>query len=123
MTALRATAEDVAPNEPAYRAGYQTLRARTIAFDHAPGTRLSRPALAERFGISASPLREALQRLEQEGLIATFRQSRTVVTHLDPTLLKQAHFFRTGIECEVVNALAGAPDAAALRKIAAIIRM
>ena len=70
-----------------------------------------------------SSLRAALQRLEQDGLVATVRQSRTVVTHIDPSLLKQAHFFRTGIECETVNVLASAPDAIALKKIGAIIRM
>lgn len=115
--------EDTALNEPAQTRVYETLRARIIAFDYVPGKRLSRPELAEQFQVSASPLREALQRLEQDGLVATFRQSRTVVTHIDPGLLKQAHFFRTGIECEVVNALASAPDAVALKKIAAIIRM
>lgn len=115
--------EEIAPSEPAQFRVYETLRARIIAFEYVPGKRLSRPELAEQFQVSASPLREASQRLEQDGLVATFRQSRTVVTHIDPSLLKQSHFFRTGTECEVVNALAGTSDAAALKKIAAIIRM
>ncbi|WP_238367245.1 GntR family transcriptional regulator [Mesobacterium pallidum] len=102
---------------------YEALRARIVALDLPPGARLSRPELAEMFGVSASPLREALQRLERDGLVATFRQSRTVVTHLDAESLRQEHFLRTAIECEVANALAALPDKAALAKTAAILKM
>lgn len=99
------------------------LRARIISLELPPGERLSRPDLAEQFGVSTSPLREAIQRLERDGFVATFRQSRTVVTHIDPGLLQQEHFLRTGIECEVVNALTAMPDKSALKKASAIIRM
>ncbi|MGR3552976.1 GntR family transcriptional regulator [Paracoccus sp. (in: a-proteobacteria)] len=34
-----------------------------------PGTRLEEPALAERFGVSRTPVREALQRLSGTGLV------------------------------------------------------
>ncbi len=36
-----------------------------------PGERLSEVALADRLNVSRTPLRAALQRLEQEGLIST----------------------------------------------------
>lgn len=102
---------------------YEALRARIISLDLMPGERLSRPELAEQFGVSAQPLREALLRLERDGLIATFRQSRTVVTHFDADLMRREHFLRTAIECEVVNILAAQPDKSAMSKAAAIIRM
>lgn len=111
------------PNQPASSLVYETLRARIISLELPPGERLSRSGLAETFGVSASPLREAIQRLERDGLVATFRQSRTVVTSLDPALLQQEHFLRTAIECEVVNALAAMPDKSILSKASAIIRM
>ena len=112
-----------APDRPASSLVYETLRARIISLELPPGERLSRPDLAVQFNISASPLREAIQRLERDGLVATFRQSRTVVTSLDPDLLRQEHFLRTAIECEVVNALAAMADKSALKKASAIIRM
>ena len=112
-----------APNQPASSMVYETLRAQIISLELPPGERLSRTGLAEKFGVSASPLREALQRLERDGLIATFRQSRTIVTSLDPALLQQEHFLRTAIECEVVNTLTAMPDKSVLSKASAIIRM
>lgn len=112
-----------ASNLPASSQIYETLRAQIISLELPPGERLSRSKLAKQFNVSASPLREAIQRLERDGLVATFRQSRTVVTSIDPGLLQQEHFLRTAVECEVVNALAAMPDKAPLKKAAAIIRM
>lgn len=102
---------------------YAALRERIVTFALPPGVRLDRGHLAEEFGVSASPLREAIQRLEREGLVSTFRQSRTVVSHIDPAAVRREHFLRTGIECEVVNALAAAPDPVALKRIEAIVKM
>jgi GntR family transcriptional regulator, vanillate catabolism transcriptional regulator len=57
------------------RPGSQTLKAilgiRDLVFSaaFAPGERLSEPVLAERLGLSRTPIRAALARLEQEGLL------------------------------------------------------
>jgi len=112
-----------APHLPASSNVYATLRAQIISLELPPGERLSRSALAKQFGVSASPLREAIQRLERDGLVATFRQSRTVVTSIAPGLLQQEHFLRTAVECEVANTLAARADELALKKASAIIRM
>lgn len=59
------------------RAGSQTLKAvlgiRELVFSGAfgPGERLSEPVLAQRLGLSRTPIRAALARLEQEGLLET----------------------------------------------------
>lgn len=111
------------PHLPASSQIYETLRAQIISLELPPGERLSRSKLAKHFNVSASPLREAIQRLERDGLVAIFRQSRTVVTSIDPDLLQREHFLRTAVECEVVNALAAMPDKSALKKASAIIRM
>lgn len=102
---------------------YEALRARIIALELLPGARLSRPELADQFGVSASPVREALQRLERDGFVTTFPQSRTIVSHIDPVMVQQEHFLRTGIECEVVHALAKQRGGVILNKAAAIVRM
>jgi DNA-binding GntR family transcriptional regulator len=48
---------------------YEQLRALIMAGDLAPGSRLAQAELAERLGISRTPVREALRRLAGEGLV------------------------------------------------------
>ncbi len=50
---------------------YAQLRADMISCTLAPGTELREAELAERFGMSKSPVRDALMRLEREGLVIT----------------------------------------------------
>lgn len=50
-----------------------------------PGEKLNDQELAEWLGISRTPVREALARLEQTGLIQTFPGKETVVSEIDPT--------------------------------------
>lgn len=92
------------------------LRARIVALKLPPGTILNRAELAEVFGVSQSPIREALLRLEEIDLVVSYRQSRTEVTRINPTRLKQENFLRTGLECEVVDQLSRRSDAVALTK-------
>jgi DNA-binding GntR family transcriptional regulator len=94
---------------------FDVLRARIIALQLAPGTPLSRPALAESFGVSQTPMRDALLRLEQDGLVIVHPQSSTLVAPID---LEQAHetqFLRTALECEVARAITAAPNRFDLR--------
>lgn len=101
-------------NVPASARVFDKLRARIVSLDLPPGTILSRAELAEAFGVSQSPIREAILRLEQVGLVVSYRQSRTEVTKINVARLKQEHFLRTALECEVVNLLAGLGDDDAL---------
>lgn len=48
---------------------YQELRERIVFGDFSPGDRLVETDLAERFGVSKTPVREALLTLEAEGLV------------------------------------------------------
>src|SRR5687768_13968406 len=50
---------------------YDQLRADMIACRLAPGTEIRESELALRFGVSKSPVRDALMRLEREGLVIT----------------------------------------------------
>jgi len=50
---------------------YDQLRADMISCQMAPGTEIREAELAARFGFSKSPVRDALMRLEREGLVIT----------------------------------------------------
>lgn len=89
----------------------ESLRERILALELPPGTVLPRAELAERFGVSQTPVRDALLRLAEEGLVDIFPQHATLVSRIDiPTALR-AHFLRRALELEIVRELCAAPDA------------
>lgn len=90
------------------------LRDRILALELKPGTALSRPALAEFYRVSQTPIRDAILKLEQEGLVEIYPQSKTLVSRIDLDHAKQTQFLRTAIELEVARALALASDKTAI---------
>lgn len=90
---------------------HDELRQRILSLDLPPGTNLLRAELARQFDVSVTPLRDALQRLEVDGLVKIYPQSRTQVTRIETALVHEGHFLRRALETEVVRHLAtdGAP--------------
>lgn len=70
------------------------LRDRISLLHYAPGEMLSENALAEEFGVSRTPVRQALQRLEFEGLVASRRGIGTMVTTVDLMYLREVFALR-----------------------------
>ncbi|HZH55942.1 MAG TPA: GntR family transcriptional regulator, partial [Burkholderiaceae bacterium] len=56
-------------DESAVERLYLELRDRAMRYDFRPGTRINEQALGRELGVSRAPLREALNRLEAEGLL------------------------------------------------------
>jgi len=50
---------------------YQALRDAIFSAEFAQGERLNQDELARRLGVSRAPIRDALNRLESEGLVKT----------------------------------------------------
>ena len=101
---------------------HEEIRMRISLLDYAPGERLSEEALAREFGISRTPLRRVLARLESEGLLRSAQGIGTFVTDLEIEELAQT--FRLRLElAELTGKLEPvAPDAAlwqALRAVSA----
>lgn len=69
---------------------YQALQDAIVCGDLAPDQRLRDQELAGRLGVSRTPVREALQRLEDEGLVATAPRASTRVTPLDARAAREA---------------------------------
>ena len=102
------------------------LRARILALEIAPGTLLSRAELQERFGVSQTPVRDALLKLEEQGLVAVYPQYATMVSRVNLDQARQAHFLRRAVEADVARGLAEARIPAAvddLRKANRRLRM
>jgi DNA-binding GntR family transcriptional regulator len=65
---------------------YDTLRMEILALTLAPGQLLDETSLAERFGLSRSPVREALIRLSMEELVVTLPNRSTIVAPIEIAL-------------------------------------
>lgn len=86
---------------------HRKLRESILSLELPPGAVLTRSELAEHFGVSQTPIREALLRLQEEGLVDVFPQHATLVSRIDIAAAKQAHFLRRSLELELVHQLAG----------------
>ena len=91
---------------------YEELREALISLALAPGTVLARGALAARLGVSQTPVREALIRLQAEGLVEVVPHSATRVSLIDLDHAREAQFLRLSIELEIARRLARAPSPA-----------
>lgn len=62
---------------------YETLRNEIISLAMPPGSPVDEAELSERFGMSRTPIREALVRLAAEGLVETLPNRSSIVSHID----------------------------------------
>ncbi|HET8585462.1 MAG TPA: GntR family transcriptional regulator [Casimicrobiaceae bacterium] len=97
------------------------LRERIVSLDLPPGIVLQRAEIAAGFGVSQTPVRDALMRLEEEGLVDVYPQHKTVVSRIDLARARQAHFLRRAIELEVARTLATQRDGALVKRLRATI--
>ncbi len=100
---------------------FEHLRDQIMSLDLAPGTPLSRVTLAETYGVSQTPIRDALMKLAEEALVEIYPQHTTVVSRIDIAAARQAHFLRRSIELEIVHLLAQKPDALLIQRLQASI--
>lgn len=73
---------------------YQTLRMRICLLDYAPGERLREEDLADEFGMSRTPIRRVLVKLEAEGLLRSVHGVGTIVTDIEVEELAQVYELR-----------------------------
>ncbi len=73
---------------------HSEIRRRICFLIYPPGQRLSEVALAEEFGVSRTPIRSVLARLEAEGLVESQQGSSTRVTKIELSALKDEYELR-----------------------------
>ncbi|MFX8242954.1 GntR family transcriptional regulator, partial [Acinetobacter baumannii] len=69
---------------------FEHLRELIIGVRLVPGTVLQRAELAAQYGLSQTPIRDALIKLGEEGLVDIFPQHATVVSAINVTQARQA---------------------------------
>jgi DNA-binding GntR family transcriptional regulator len=95
---------------------YRTLREEIAAGLLAPGSPLREISLADRFGVSRTPVREALRRLEQDRLLVPGARGM-VVRAIDPHEVVQVYDTRVLLEAEAAEQAARARGPADLLRL------
>jgi DNA-binding GntR family transcriptional regulator len=73
---------------------YNVIRNRICLLEYEPGARLGEEELAREFGVSRTPIRRVLSRLESEGLLESRHGVGTFVTTVDFDSLMQVYQLR-----------------------------
>jgi DNA-binding GntR family transcriptional regulator len=87
-----------------------TLRDEIVSLRLEPGETLDLPAMRGRFGVSSTPLRDALMVLAGEGLVEILPRRATRVTLIDPAPITRALLLSLVLDLEAVRMLAIAAD-------------
>ena len=93
------------------------LRDAILSGELRPGDRLRQEHLAEQLRVSRIPLRDALRRLESEGLVRIGRNRGAEVSSLTSADVKEIYAIRIALETELVHAAIGALTEADVAKL------
>ncbi|MDX6485683.1 MAG: hypothetical protein QOF43_836 [Gaiellaceae bacterium] len=75
-----------------------TIQSRVLSGELPSGTRLRQEALAEEFGVSRTPVREALRKLQAGGLVELHPNRGALVRGLSPSEIHDAYEVRAELE-------------------------
>lgn len=81
----------------------RSLRRAISSGEFPPGTQLGEAALARQLGVSRGPLREAMQRLTQEGLLVSHRNRGLFVPDLTPEAVSDMYLLRRAVERSAIQ--------------------
>lgn len=108
---------------------YQTLRERVSEairtkiqrYEYHPGDRIVEQELAEEFGVSRGPIREALRELENEGIVNYSRNIGCSVRKVTAKELYELYFMRTSYEVLAVKIVNGKIPEDVLQRLKSIL--
>ena len=86
---------------------FERLNAAIVSLELRPGAALREKRIAEEFGVSRTPVREAILRLAEAGLVDIFPQSGTFVSRVPVDAIPETVVIRTSLEGTAVEAAAG----------------
>lgn len=97
------------------------LRNAIIAMVLTPGTALNEKELTTRYGVSRTPVREALIRLKEEGLVEIFPQAGTFVSRIPAAAIPEAVVIREALESAAAVRVARLGDKSSLDRLDSLI--
>lgn len=100
---------------------YDAIRARILSGAIAPGDRLRETALADEMGLSRTPVREAMRRLEQDGLVEHVPHRGAIVRTLDPQQVTELYLIREVLEGTAARLAAQQASAAEVEALRALL--
>ena len=106
--------------ETSYQRVTNLLRTEILAGDIPLGGRLTMTSIADRFGVSVQPVREALQQLEGEGLVEMIANHGARVRELDRNRLIHSNEIGEALECFLARQFAEEASLSSLRKLEAL---
>ncbi len=105
-------------NAPQSERLYELLSSAIISGEIAPGASMTEPGLAQRYGVSRAPVREALRRLEERQLIERSAYRGMRVVELSPRMVEELYEIREALEslaCRRAASRVGGAEAALLK--------
>ena len=81
---------------------FETVKRDIVTGTLAPNAQLSEADLSEHLGVSRTPVREALIKLAEDGLVKIVPQVGTFVAPISVELVKEAQFIREHLECALI---------------------
>jgi GntR family transcriptional regulator, rspAB operon transcriptional repressor len=96
---------------------HQRLRDAILDVRLLPGQLLPEYEIVEVLQVSRTPIREALQRLANEGLIHVVPQVGTFVARMDLARIREALFMREAIECTALERVPAKLDTAQIQSL------
>ncbi|WP_419913398.1 GntR family transcriptional regulator [Hoeflea sp.] len=84
------TTDDSSPWRKRFDHIHMALRQRITTLQYEPGMRLDVDRLSEEFGVSRTPVRNVLQRMDQEGLVITRHGVGTIVAPIELEVARHA---------------------------------
>jgi DNA-binding GntR family transcriptional regulator len=96
------TSSAAPPRRTAAEEVYRALKRDIITLQHHPGAALAEQSLADTYGTSRVPVREACRRLQQEGLLTAIPYKGYFVSPISPKEISDSFELRTAIETRAV---------------------
>ena len=91
------------PRETARDFAFRVLRDNIVSLDLKPGTLISENEIAMEFGVSRTPVREAIIDLAKAGIIEILPQRGSYVSLIDPNMVEESRFVRKILDKAVIE--------------------
>ncbi len=100
---------------------YRTLRTNIMSLHLPPGLYLYDQIICEELGVSRTPVREAVFDLVEDHLIEVFPKKRSLISHIDFTLVHEGMFLKNTMDFPVLELACGTLTEESIRQLRTIL--